>query len=271
MKTGLTELVFIIDRSGSMQGLESDTIGGFNAMLKEQQAAEGEAVVTTVLFDNQYELLHDRIDIKAVSPLTSKDYTVGGGTALLDAMGKTIKKIRKAQEATAEEYRAEKVLFVIITDGMENASRDYNAKDVKKRVERQKEEHGWEFIFLGANMDAIAEADKLGISANRAHSYRADRSGIASAYGDISFAATSYRIGKGLDDWFDQTEAEQSDPSGDGQEDVQAAAANLKQAAAELKGAMDGLMDFVQDVQEHGAPLKTVNDIAKEILGDGLI
>lgn len=116
MKKGLTELVFIIDRSGSMGGLEGDTIGGFNAMLKEQQTIEGEAFVTTVLFDDQYELLHDRINIKAISPLTEKDYTVRGNTALLDAVGKTIHKIRRVQKSTAEDYRAEKVLFVIITD-----------------------------------------------------------------------------------------------------------------------------------------------------------
>ena len=132
MKKGLTEMVFIIDKSGSMEGLEKDTIGGFNSMLKEQQAVEGEAIVTTVLFDNRYELLHDRIDIRAVSPLTEKNYTVGGNTALLDALGKTIRKIREVQEHTAEDYRAEKVLFTIITDGEENASREYSAERIKR-------------------------------------------------------------------------------------------------------------------------------------------
>ena len=130
MKKGLTELVFIVDRSGSMAGLEKDTIGGFNAMLKEQAELEGEARVTTVLFDNQYRLLHDRIDIRAVAPLTEKDYRVGGGTALLDAIGRTIKKIRAVQKQTAEDYRAEKVLFVIITDGEENSSRKYSAEQI---------------------------------------------------------------------------------------------------------------------------------------------
>ena len=168
MKKGLTELVFIIDRSGSMGGLESDTIGGFNAMLKEQQAVEGEAVVTTVLFDDQYELLHDRIDIKAIAPLTSKDYTVRGYTALLDAVGKTINKIRQVQRHTAEEYRAEKVMFVIITDGYENASREYSAKQVKERIEHQKQKYGWEFVFLGANIDAVETAQHYGIDAQNA-------------------------------------------------------------------------------------------------------
>ena len=203
MKKGLTELVFIIDRSGSMDGLESDTIGGFNAMLKEQQAVEGEAVVTTVLFSNRYELLHDRIDIKAVAPLTDKDYTVRGSTALLDAVGKTIHKIRAVQKSTAEEYRAEKVLFVIITDGQENASREYTAERVKARIERQKGKYDWEFIFLGANMDAIEEAGKLGIAADRAQNYFADGMGTAAAYAAWSTAATLFRGGKGLKGWAD--------------------------------------------------------------------
>jgi uncharacterized protein YegL len=203
MKKGLTELVFIIDRSGSMGGLESDTIGGFNAMLKEQQAVEGDAVVTTVLFDDRYELLHDRIDIKAVAPLTSKDYTVRGWTALLDAVGKTVKKIREAQKGTAEDYRAEKVMFVIITDGQENASRKYSAEDIKEQIERQKEKHGWEFIFLGANMDAVAEAGKLGIAADHASNYFADSLGTGAAFVSMSHASTKHRMGIELDGWAD--------------------------------------------------------------------
>ena len=195
MKKGLTELVFIIDRSGSMGGLESDTIGGFNAMLKEQQGVEGEAVVTTVLFDDQYELLHDRIDIKAVAPLSDKDYTVRGSTALLDAVGKTISKIREMQKGTAEEDHAEKVLFVIITDGEENSSREYTADRIKARIERQKEKYGWEFIFLGANMDAVVEAGKLGIAADRAQNYFADSDGTTAAYAAMSAVSTSLRTG----------------------------------------------------------------------------
>ena len=193
MKKGLTEMVFIIDKSGSMEGLEKDTIGGFNSMLKEQQAVEGEAIVTTVLFDNRYELLHDRIDIRAVSPLTEKNYTVGGNTALLDALGKTIRKIREVQEHTAEDYRAEKVLFTIITDGEENASREYSAERIKTRIEHQKQKYGWEFVFFGANMDAVLEAGKLGISAEYAQNYCADASGTSTAYSAISAISTAYR------------------------------------------------------------------------------
>ena len=204
MKKNLTELVFIIDRSGSMGGLESDTIGGFNAMLKEQQALEGEAVVTTVLFDDKYELLHDRINLKGVAPLTDKDYTVRGYTALLDAVGKTINKIRDVQSNTAEDYRAEKVMFVIITDGEENASREYAVKQVKALIERQKEKYGWEFIFLGANMDAVKEAGKLGISADRASNWQADCIGTGAAFGALSAASSSYRAGKGLKGWADK-------------------------------------------------------------------
>ena len=192
-------MVFIIDKSGSMEGLEKDTIGGFNSMLKEQQAVEGEAIVTTVLFNNRYELLHDRIDIRAVSPLTEKNYTVGGNTALLDALGKTIRKIREVQEHTAEDYRAEKVLFTIITDGQENASREYSAESIKTRIERQKEKYGWEFVFFGANMDAVLEAGKLGISAEYAQNYRADASGTSTAYTAMSAISTAYRGGKPFD------------------------------------------------------------------------
>ena len=186
MEKGLTELVFIVDRSGSMAGLEKDTIGGFNAMLKEQAELEGEARVTTVLFDNQYRLLHDRIDIRAVAPLTEKDYRVGGGTALLDAIGRTIKKIRAVQKQTAEEYRAEKVLFVIITDGEENSSRKYSAEQIKECIEHQQEKYGWEFVFFGANMDAVLEASKLGIAAEFARGWLANAAGTAMAYNDMS-------------------------------------------------------------------------------------
>jgi uncharacterized protein YegL len=157
MKKGLTELVFILDKSGSMSGLEKDTIGGYNSMLAKQQAVEGECHITTVLFDNDYELLHDRIDLKAVNPITEREYQVGGSTALLDAIGRTIHKIGNAQRNTADDYRAEKVIFVIITDG-EDASREYSAEKVKAQIERQKTKYGWEFIFLGANIDAVATA-----------------------------------------------------------------------------------------------------------------
>lgn len=181
MRRNLTELVFILDRSGSMSGLESDTIGGFNAMLQKQKAVEGEACVTTVLFDNEYELLHDRIDIRGVAPITDRQYYVRGCTALLDAVGRTIAKIRAAQQNTSEDMRAEKVIFVIITDGMENASREYHRGQVKEMIEHQKEK-GWEFMFLGANMDAVAEAGRMGIQPERAVTYACDSAGTQLNY-----------------------------------------------------------------------------------------
>lgn len=179
MKKGLTELVFILDKSGSMSGLESDTIGGFNSMLEKQKKLEDECRITTVLFDHRYELLHDRIDVRAVSQLTSKDYCVGGSTALVDAIGTTIDKLVSVQRNTAEDYRAEKVMFVIITDGEENASRDYSAAKVKTMIEHEKSKYGWEFIFLGANIDAVETAGRFGISVDRAVDYVPDGAGTA--------------------------------------------------------------------------------------------
>ncbi|NLT48231.1 MAG: VWA domain-containing protein [Clostridiales bacterium] len=193
MKKGLTELVFILDKSGSMSGLEADTIGGFNAMLAKQQAVEGECHITTVLFDNNYELLHDRIDIKAVSAITEKEYQVGGSTALLDAIGRTIHKIGNAQKHTADEYRAEKVMFVIITDGEENSSREYSAEKVKAQIERQKEKYGWEFIFLGANIDAVQTAGRFGITADRAIDYIADSEGTDLNFKVMASTVASFR------------------------------------------------------------------------------
>ena len=162
MKQGLTELVFILDKSGSMGGLESDTIGGYNAMLEKQKQVQGECVVTTVLFDHGYELLHDRIDLRAVGKMTEKEYQIGGSTALLDAMGTTMNKIRNVQRNTAEEYRAENVMFVIITDGQENSSHEYSVETIRSQVEQHQQQDGWEFI-LGANMDAIETAGHVGI------------------------------------------------------------------------------------------------------------
>jgi uncharacterized protein YegL len=200
MKKGLTELVFILDKSGSMSGLEADTIGGFNSMLKKQQAVEGDCLVTTVLFDNNYELLHDRIDLKAIKPMTAKEYQVGGCTALIDAIGRTIHKIVNAQKNTADEYRAEKVMFVIITDGEENSSKEYTAEKVKSQIERQKNNYGWEFIFLGANIDAVQTAGRFGISAERAVDYIADSEGTELNFEMMSKAVMSLREGNGIDD-----------------------------------------------------------------------
>jgi uncharacterized protein YegL len=200
MKKGLTELVFILDKSGSMSGLESDTIGGYNSMLIKQKAIEGECRITTVLFNHGYELLHDRIDIKAVSPITENEYTVGGSTALLDAIGFTIEKIGNVQKHTAEDYRAEKVLFVIITDGQENSSREYSVEKIKALIERQKERFGWEFIFLGANMDAVQTAGNFGISSDRALDYLADSEGTTLNFKVMESTITPVREKGTVDD-----------------------------------------------------------------------
>ncbi|AZV43236.1 hypothetical protein BAOM_2627 [Peribacillus asahii] len=196
MKRNLTELVFILDKSGSMAGLETDTIGGFNAMLRKQQKAEGEAFVTTVLFDHLYELLHDRINVKGISPITEEDYEVGGTTALLDAIGFTIQKIINVQKRTSEDERAEKVLFVITTDGMENASREYTTNKIKKMVQHQKAEYGWEFMFLGANIDAISTAAQFGIDEDFAVEYHADHIGTQLNYEAVNEAVVNLRSGK---------------------------------------------------------------------------
>ncbi|MDR2976459.1 MAG: VWA domain-containing protein [Streptococcaceae bacterium] len=197
MTNGLTELVFILDKSGSMSGLEKDTIGGYNAMLGKQEEVKGECRVTTVLFNNGYSLIHDRIDIKAIRPMTSKEYTVGGTTALLDAIGKTIYKIISAQRHTLKEYQAEKVIFVIITDGEENASHVYSDREIKKLIEQQKEKYGWEFVFLGANIDAIKTAGHFGISPESAVDYLADSEGTELNF-DVMGQAVAYfrKVGK---------------------------------------------------------------------------
>ena len=193
MKKNLTELVFILDKSGSMSGLEKDTIGGFNSMLEQQRKVDGECVITTVLFDNRYELLHDRIDIRAVQPMTEQEYFVGGSTALLDAIGKTIHKIGTVQKNTAEDYRAEKVMFVIITDGEENASRHYSSMQIREMIQRQKERYGWEFIFLGANIDAVETAGRFGIDADRAVDYVPDGEGTELNYRMMSQTVATFR------------------------------------------------------------------------------
>ncbi|GHV50224.1 hypothetical protein FACS1894216_02020 [Synergistales bacterium] len=193
MQTNLTELVFILDRSGSMDGLESDTIGGFNSMLAKQQAEPGEARITTVLFDDKYELLHDRLDLQAVSPITDADYFVRGSTALLDAIGNTINKIGNTQKQSKPEYRSDKVLFVITTDGMENASREYSYDKVKSQIERRKSQYGWEFIFLGANIDAVEVANQFGIDRSRAQNFHNDSEGVELNYRVVSQAVASFR------------------------------------------------------------------------------
>ena len=188
-----TELVFILDRSGSMMGLESDTIGGFNSMLQKQKEQEGEANITTVLFDNLYEKIHDRVPADRVNPLTENEYFVRGSTALLDAMGRTIHEMALIQKALPKDCKAEKVIFVITTDGMENASRHYNAERIKQMIERQKARYGWEFLFLGANIDAVETAGHFGIGADRAVNYHADSAGTQLNYEVLSEAICAVR------------------------------------------------------------------------------
>ena len=193
MKKNLTELVMILDRSGSMGGLENDTIGGYNSMLKKQRETEGEVLVSTVLFDNETEVLHDRVPLEKVPEITEKDYYVRGCTALLDAIGGAVHHIVNVHKYAREEDRPEKTIFVITTDGMENASRNYSYARVKQMVERQKEKYGWEFLFLGANIDAIETAGRFGITADRAVRYKSDRVGTALNYEVLSDAVKEMR------------------------------------------------------------------------------
>ena len=202
MKKNLTELVFILDRSGSMAGLEDDTVGGFNAMIEKQKREPGEAYVSTVLFDNERDVIHDRVDIQKIQPMTRKEYYVRGCTALLDAVGKAIHHIGNVHKYAREEDRPEKTLFVITTDGMENASREYSYNRLKKLIERQKEKYGWEFIFLGANIDAAREAARFGISEDHAANYHADRKGTAVIYEAVNEAVCCARAARPMTaDW----------------------------------------------------------------------
>lgn len=193
MKKGLTELVFILDRSGSMGGLESDTIGGFNAMLEKQRNQDGEANITTVLFDDRYEKLHDRIPVARVKDLTREDYYVRGCTALLDAIGRTIHDMALAQKYLPDGEKAEKVIFVITTDGLENASHEYSRERVKAMIEHETQKYGWEFLFLGANMDAVKEAGSFGIRADRSVTFQNDGVGIRTNYRVVGETITQMR------------------------------------------------------------------------------
>ena len=193
MKKNLTELVFILDRSGSMAGLDGDTIGGFNAMIEKQRGEPGEAVISTVLFDNETEVIHDRIPLDRVPRLTEKEYYVRGCTALLDAVGGAIHHIGNVHKYAREEDRPEKTLFVITTDGMENASRRYTYDKVKAMIERQREKYGWEFLFLGANIDAAREAARFGIRADCAADYHADSIGTEAVYESVCEAVCQVR------------------------------------------------------------------------------
>ena len=193
MKKGLTEVVFILDRSGSMSGLEADTIGGFNSFIQKQKELEGECVVSTVLFNHSAQILHDRVELAKIEPLTAKEYVASGNTALLDAVGGAIHHIGNIHKYSREENVPEKTIFVITTDGHENASRKYDYDRVKHQITRQQEKHGWEFLFLGANIDAVGEAGRLGIRAERAVRYRCDRRGTDLNYSSVSDAVRTIR------------------------------------------------------------------------------
>ncbi len=193
MNNNLTELVFVLDRSGSMHGLENETIGGFNGLIEKQRAEEGETRVTAVLFDNEYDVLYDGVDIGSVPPLTGKEYFARGSTALLDAVGKTIDAVGERLASTPEEQRPAKVIFAITTDGYENASRSYSLEKVKGMIEHQQTKYSWEFLFFGANIDAFGAAARIGIPAACASQFSADEAGISACYDRMSLSISEMR------------------------------------------------------------------------------
>lgn len=202
MKKNLTELVFILDRSGSMSGLESDTIGGFNAMIEKQKKQDGECIVSTVLFDDECQVIHDRVSLDKIKPMTEDDYFVGGCTALIDAIGGAIHHIGNVHKYAREEDVPENTVFIITTDGQENASHRYSSDKVKQMIERQKEKYGWEFLFIGANIDAVETAKRYGIDRNRAVNYNADAQGTSVLYETVSKAVCNVRASKCMaDNW----------------------------------------------------------------------
>ena len=195
LNNNITEIVFILDRSGSMSGLEKDTIGGFNAMIENQKKQDGKAYVSTVLFDHESVVLHDRLPLEQIKPMTEDDYTVRGCTALLDAIGGAVKHIGNIHRYARPEDVPEHTMFVITTDGLENASRKYNSRDIKRLIESKKEE-GWEFLFIGANIDAIETANDYGISADRAVNYNADSQGTGVVFEAVSETVAKFRGGQ---------------------------------------------------------------------------
>ena len=202
MKKNLTEIVFILDKSGSMAGLEADTIGGFNSMIEHQRKEEGEALISTVLFSNESKVIHDRVDLQKIEPMTDKQYYVGGCTALIDAIGGAIHHIGNVHKYAREEDRPEHTIFIITTDGLENASHRYSSDEVKAMVNRQKEKYGWEFLFLGANIDAVETAARFGIGRDRAVNFVNDHAGQALNYTEVSKAVRTVRCSAPLtEDW----------------------------------------------------------------------
>ena len=198
----LTELVFILDRSGSMSGLESDTIGGFNAMLEKQKKQDGACFVSTILFDTESTVLHDRLPLEQVPQMTTNDYQVGGCTALIDAIGDAIHHIAHIHKYARKEDVPAHTMFIITTDGMENASRRYSSDEVKRKIEHEKEKYGWEFLFIGANIDAVETAKHYGISSNRAVNYHADKDGTRVLYEAVSAAVCNMRCNNTVaDSW----------------------------------------------------------------------
>lgn len=193
MKKGLTEIVFILDKSGSMGGLEKDTIGGFNAMVEKQKKEEGEVLISTVLFSTYSEVLHDRLSIDEIAPMTDEQYSVGGGTALLDAIGGAIHHIGNIHKYARSEDVPEKTMFVITTDGMENSSHQYDIKKIRKMIDRQKKKYNWEFLFLGANIDAIGVASEFGIDKSRAVKFKCDSIGTELNYSVLSETISKVR------------------------------------------------------------------------------
>ena len=196
MKNNITELVFVLDRSGSMAGLVDDTIGGFNSLIVKQKEKEGICLVTTVLFDTRYDMIHDRVPIQQIGPMTGEDYIPGGCTALLDAAGDTIRHIARIHKYARAEDVPENTVFVITTDGMENASRRFSAEEIRAMVEHEQEEYGWEFLFLGANIDAFAAAGALGIRAERTSNYQADAIGTKAAFDSLNEAVSCARLNR---------------------------------------------------------------------------
>lgn len=199
MKNNITEIVFILDRSGSMAGYEEDTIGGFNATIEKQKKLDGTCYVSTVMFANQSKVIHDRVRLDEIEKMTENDYQVGGGTALLDAIGRSIHHISNVHKYARPEDVPAHTIFIITTDGMENASRQYDSSTVKRMISRQQEKYGWEFIFLAANIDAVETADRIGIRRECAANYRQDREGMRTSYAAMSDAISSVRCAESLD------------------------------------------------------------------------